>query len=119
MTVVGPCATLGVDRGRSFRRNLVAPGNADICHEALGSRHACSVDGGHIGGRFYCNSGYPGTLPPPVLLPHNRCNSGGADTVGPRADSDPCTWVVRVGVFGRFGVGVAGSPRFLPHAYAG
>ena len=120
ITVVGPYATLGVDHRQSFRRNVVAPGIADIWREALGSRHAClSVGGGHTSGRFYCNGGYPAILPPLVLLPRNRCNFGRTDTVGPRADSDPCIWVVGVGVFGRFGVGVAGSPRFLPRVDVG
>ena len=120
MIVVGPCATLGADRHQSFHRNVVAPGTADICREALGSHHACSsVIGGHTGGCFYCNGGYPDTLPSPVLLPRNRCNSGGADTIGPRADSDPCIWAIHDGVFGRFGVGVAGSPRFLPRVDVG
>ena len=118
MTVVGLCATLGADRHRSFHRNVVAPSTADMCHETLGSRHACSsVVGGHTGSRFYCYGGYPSTLPPPFLLRRNRCNSSGADTVGPRADSDPCIWAARVGVFGRFGVGVVGSTRFLLRAF--
>ena len=118
MTMVGPYATLGVNHRRSFRRNVVVPGTSDICREALESRHTCSsIGGGHTDGHFYCSGGYPGTPPPLVLLPHNHCNSGGAGTVGPHADSDPCIWAARVGVFGRFGVGVVGSTRFLLRAF--
>ena len=120
MIVVGLCATLGADRRRSFHRNVVAPGTADIFRKTLGSWHACSsADGGHTGDRFYCNGGYPGILPPPVLLPQNRCNFGEVDIVGPRADSDPCIWVIQGGVFGRFGVEVVGFPRFVRQSYAG
>ena len=120
MTAVGLCTTLSAYRRRSFHRSVVAPGTTDIYHEILGSCHAClSVGDGHIGGRFYCSSGYPGIIPPLVLPPGNRGNFREVGIVGPRADSDPCIWAIPVGVFGRFGVGVAGSPRFLPHAYAG
>mgnify|MGYP006973830091 CR=1 FL=1 len=120
MTVVGLCATLGADRRRSFHRSVVAPGTVDICRETLRSCHACSsAGGGHTGGRFCCIDGYPGILPPPVLLPRNHCNSGEVDNVSTRADSDPCIWVIQGGVFGRFGVEVAGFPRFVPRAYAG
>ena len=120
MTVVGLYATPGVDRRRSFHRSVVAPGTTDIYHEILGSCHTClSVGDGHTGGRFYYSGGYPGILPPSVLPPRNRCNSGEVDIIGPRADSDPCIWVVQGGVLGRFGVGVGVFPLFVPRAYAG